>query len=239
MPHSLAAPVTTSPTASAAGTGRPGVVAVFDLDGTLTYRDTFIPWVLGFVAPRPTRWWRLLVFLPLGLAVLCGARDRGMLKAWLLRALAGGAEAAVLDRWSQIYAQRVVDQQLRQGAVAALLQHQAEGHHVIILPASVDAYVPRIGALLGVNEVICTGVRWRADGRLDGRLTTPNRQGTEKAIVLQALRERWPGNTFAAYGNTSGDLPHLRLVEHPLLVNGNARARRRAAALQIPTDEWP
>ena len=119
MPHSLAAPVTTSPTASAAGTGRPGVVAVFDLDGTLTYRDTFIPWVLGFVAPRPTRWWRLLVFLPLGLAVLCGARDRGMLKAWLLRALAGGAEAAVLDRWSQIYAQRVVDQQLRQGAVAA------------------------------------------------------------------------------------------------------------------------
>lgn len=219
--------------------GASPVVAVFDLDGTLTYRDTFVPWLLGFVARHPARWWRLLAFLPIGIAVLCGVRDRGRLKSWLLRAFAGGVDSAVLDRWSAAQVQRVVETQLRPGAVATLRAHQAAGDHVILLSASVDAYVPRIGSLLGITEVICTGVRWHVDGRLDGRLTTANRQGEEKAEVLRGLRERFPGRVFAAYGNTTGDLPHLRLTDRPLLVNGNASARRRAESLGIPVDEWP
>lgn len=226
------------PTGSRAAGASPAV-AVFDLDGTLTYRDTFVPWLLGFVAHHPARWWRLLAFLPIGVAIVLGVRDRGRLKSWLLRAFAGGVDSAVLDRWSALQVQRVVASQLRPGAVATLCAHQAAGDHVILLSASVDAYVPRIGSLLGITEVICTGVRWHEDGRLDGRLTTANRQGEEKAIVLRALRERFPGRVFAAYGNTTGDLPHLRLVERPLLVNGNASARRHAEALGIPVDEWP
>ena len=214
-------------------------VAVFDLDGTLTYRDTFVPWLLGFVAAHPLQWWRLLALLPIGIAIVCGVRDRGRLKSWLLRAFAGGVDSAVLDRWSATQVQQVVETQLRAGAVATLRAHQAAGDHVILLSASVDAYVPRIGSLLGITDVICTGVRWHEDGRLDGRLTTANRQGEEKAVVLRAVRERFPGRVFAAYGNTTGDLPHLRLVERPLLVNGNASAKRKAAALGIATDEWP
>jgi HAD superfamily phosphoserine phosphatase-like hydrolase len=181
----------------------------------------------------------LLAFLPIGIAIVCGVRDRGRLKSWVLRAFAGGVDSAVLDRWSAAQVQQVVETQLRTGAVATLRAHQAAGDHVILLSASVDAYVPRIGSLLGITEVICTGVRWHEDGRLDGRLTTANRQGEEKAVVLRALRERFPGRVFAAYGNTTGDLPHLRLVERPLLVNGNASAKRQAAALGIATDEWP
>ena len=177
--------------------------------------------------------------LPIGIAIVCGVRDRGRLKSWLLRAFAGGVDSAVLDRWSATQVQQVVETQLRAGAVATLRAHQAAGDHVILLSASVDAYVPRIGSLLGITDVICTGVRWHEDGRLDGRLTTANRQGEEKAVVLRALRERFPGRVFAAYGNTTGDLPHLRLVERPLLVNGNASAKRQAAALGIATDEWP
>jgi phosphatidylglycerophosphatase C len=214
-------------------------VAVFDLDGTLTYRDTFIPWLFGFVRRQPRRWWRFLGLLPIGLAATLGVRDRGRLKSWLLRVLAGGADSALLDAWSRDYAARVVAGQIRSEALATLQHHVAAGDHVIVLSASVDAYVPRIAALLGAHETLCTGVRWREDGRLDGRLTTANRQGEEKAVVLRSLRERFPGRPFAAYGNTSGDLPHLRLAERPLLVNANRRARRRARHLGIPTAEWP
>lgn len=225
--------------ASATVSAEAGGVAVFDLDGTLTYRDTFMPWLLGYVTARPGRWWRLLGLLPVGLAAALGVHDRGRLKSWLLRLLAGGTDSAVLDAWSCEYAARIVREQIRPEALATLQRHLAAGDHVIVLSASVDAYVPRIAALLGAHETICTGVRWREDGRLDGRLTTPNRQGEAKAEVLRGLRERFPGKSFAAYGNTTGDLPHLRLVEHPLLVNGNAGARRRANALGIPTNEWP
>ena len=92
--------------------GASSAVAVFDLDGTLTYRDTFVPWLLGFVAAHPVRWWRLLAFLPIGIAIVCGVRDRGRLKSWLLRAFAGGVDSAVLDRWSAAQVQQVVETQL-------------------------------------------------------------------------------------------------------------------------------
>ncbi|MFM7066981.1 MAG: HAD-IB family phosphatase [Gammaproteobacteria bacterium] len=224
--------------ASASPAAGAAVVAVFDLYGTLTYRDTFIPWLLGYTLRQPTHWWRLLGLVPIGFAAAVGVRDRGRLKSWLLRVLAGGSDSAALDCWSRDYAARVVATSIRPAAREALQRHLAAGDHVIVLSASVDAYVPRIAALLGVHETICTGVRWREDGRLDGRLTTPNRQGEEKALVLRALRERFAGCRFAAYGNTAGDLPHLRLADAPLLVNANGRARRQAVHLGIPTADW-
>lgn len=217
----------------------PRAVAVFDLDGTLTYRDTFLPWLLGYVRARPGRWWRLPALLLIGAAAALGVRDRGRLKAWLMRTLAGGAAQADLAVYSRAYAEQVCADEIRAGALAALRQHLAAGDHVVVLSASVDAYVPLIASRLGAAEVICTGVRWHTDGTLDGRLATANRQGEEKAVVLRELRTRHPAASFSAYGNTSGDLPHLRLVERPLLVNGSARARRQADALGIPTGDWP
>jgi phosphoserine phosphatase len=42
-----------------------------------------------------------------------------------------------------------------------------------------------------------------------------------------------------AYGNSLSDIPHLRLADRALLVNGNAGARRAAARAGIPTADWP
>jgi phosphoserine phosphatase len=47
--------------------------AVFDLDGTITYRDTLFPLVLRLLSRRPLRLLRLLRVLP---AVVRFARDR-------------------------------------------------------------------------------------------------------------------------------------------------------------------
>jgi phosphoserine phosphatase len=42
----------------------------------------------------------------------------------------------------------------------------------------------------------------------------------------------------AAYGNAGSDLDHLRLADHPLLVNAPASARRQAAKLGVPCAYW-
>jgi phosphoserine phosphatase len=42
----------------------------------------------------------------------------------------------------------------------------------------------------------------------------------------------------AAYGNAASDIAHLKLVEHGVLVNGSAAARREAARAQITCTEW-
>jgi HAD superfamily phosphoserine phosphatase-like hydrolase len=122
-------------------------------------------------------------------------------------------------------------------ALAAIRRHRDAGHHLVLMSASVDFYVPEFGRQLGFDEVISTGVAWNGD-HLDGTLTTPNRRGEEKAVCLRAIvAARGDGETFA-YGNSDSDLPHLRLAKHGLLVNGSVAARREAAALGVPCAEW-
>ena len=81
-------------------------------------------------------------------------------------------------------------------------------------------------------------MRWNGE-RLDGHLSTPNRRGEEKRVVVSALLARLAPTRSAAYGNAASDLAHLVLVDAPLLVNGNAGARRQALALGVPVAEWP
>ena len=115
--------------------------------------------------------------------------------------------------------------------------HRRAGDRLVLLSASPDLYVPRIGALLGFATTICTEMIWHGE-RLDGALKTLNRRGEEKRRCIEALRAQYPAASIAAYGNSASDLPHLCVATHPLLVNGNSAARREAAARGVPVADW-
>ena len=212
-------------------------VAIFDLDGTLTWHDTFIGFMVGYVRRRPARWlrsWRL----PLAFArYLAGGMDRGLLKQRIIQLFMRGDERASIDRWAETFAEMTVRTGCRDEALALLRDHQRAGDFVVLLSASPDLYVPRIGTVLGVNRTLCTEIAFDGE-RLSGTLLTPNRRGEEKRRCLADLKREFPDATISAYGNSSSDLPHLVEVEHPLLVNGNARAQRQAQRLKIPVAEW-
>lgn len=129
----------------------------------------------------------------------------------------------------------------RRGCYAQALDqvaaHRAAHHHLVLLSASTDLYVPRLGEALGFAQVVCTGVEWAGDA-LVGNLTTPNRRGQEKVRVLSQLRAQWPGVPVIAYGNAASDIAHLRLADQGFLVNGNSHARRVAASVGVPCLTW-
>lgn len=214
----------------------PKRLAVFDLDGTITRYDTLVPYVFGYLFRRPWRLPRALLVLPAAAAFGLRLIGRGTVKAALLRATLGGVPRGQLERWTAEFVPRVLGSGTFADAREAIARHAREGDHLVLMSASVDLYVPAIARALGFHESICTGVRWR-DGRLDGRLSTPNRHGEEKARCLRELRQRRPGEA-AAYGNAASDLPHLKLVEHGMLVNGSAHARRAASRAGIACIEW-
>jgi len=214
------------------------VVAVFDLDGTITRRDTLYPYVWRYLARRPWRLARLLGVVPAALGYLLGHRDRGRLKEALLRHTLRGESRAAIAAWNAAWLPRVIERELLPGAVAALAHHRERGDLLVLMSASVDLYVPKLGELLGFGRVICTGVLWKGE-RLDGALTTPNRRGEEKARCLAQLRaELAPVASITAYGNSDSDLPHLRLAERGVLVNGGRRVRAEAATLGIECVDW-
>lgn len=211
-------------------------IAVFDLDGTITRRDTFVPYLRGWLRRHPARRRRLATAAAV-IRYLATGRDRGRLKSDLLRACMGGAERAEVDAWSDEFVAGLDALSMCPGALAAIASHRAAGDRLVLLSASVDLYVPKIGRRLGFDETICTGVAWR-DGQLEGGLTTANRRGDEKRRCVDALRQRFPGARFAAYGNSRSDLAHLSAVELPALVNGGRRAIRSARRLGIRVEDW-
>jgi phosphatidylglycerophosphatase C len=212
-------------------------VALFDLDGTLTWRDTFLPFLLGFVRRRPHRafgLWRL----PIALVRYWRDRDRGALKSSIIRMLMRGEKHSVLDAWAHSYvADLKPKSRFRPLALAVVETHRAAGDHLVLLSASPDLYVPLIGELLGFERTLCTEIEWQGE-RLDGRLKSPNRRGEEKLRCLAWLREQYPDSPVIAYGNSASDLDHLRQADRALLVNADSAARRLAAKWHIAVSYW-
>jgi phosphatidylglycerophosphatase C len=214
-----------------------GRLAVFDLDGTITRHDSFVPYVLGFLKRRPWRVPRLLLALPAVVGFFLQLVGRGPLKSAIIRAALGGVTRTDLERWNQRYVPRLLADGLFPQALQAIAAHRAAGDTLILMSASPDLYVPEVGRRLGFTQTICTGVRWQ-DDRLDGHLGTENRRGEEKTRCLEALRRAHPGMPVTAYGNTGSDLPHLARAERGVLVNGSASSRRHAADIGVQTVDW-
>jgi phosphatidylglycerophosphatase C len=213
-------------------------VAVFDLDGTLTWSDTLRLFLLSYLRRNPRRLIRLwrLPFILAGFLAL--DRDRGRLKSRVIRMVLGGAARPVIDAFADAFVHELKPRRrLRTAALAMLEAHRAAGDRLVLLSASPDIYVPAIGRSLGFERTLCTEIEWRGD-RLDGALKSPNRRGAEKLRCLTWLRSQYPDLPVVAYGNSASDLDHMRQADRALLVNGNAVARSLAAQWGIPTSNW-
>jgi len=199
-------------------------LAIFDLDGTITRSDTLQHYIAGFLLRRkPARLWRVpLLLLPL-LRYCVDGGDRGPLKSGVIRLVLGGLPRAELDDWNRIFVARLLNGGVFAEALEQIKRQRDAGAHLVLLSASPDLYVPAIGAALGFDETICTEVRWRADGRLDGSLASANRRGEEKARCVRALLQQHAATSSVACGNSRADLPHLRLVSEGVYVNGSAQ----------------
>jgi phosphatidylglycerophosphatase C len=206
---------------------------VFDLDGTITRRDTLLPYVMGFPTSVTRKTLGMLKLVGTLLLFMIGLRDHGDVKGAFIHGTLRGETRTRVAEWTAQFVPSVLQKGVFADALQAIAQHKREGARLVLMSASTDLYVPAIAQALGFDEVICTGVRWNAD-RLDGRLSTPNRRGEDKTHCFEALKLAHPGLTTAAYGNAGSDLSHMRLADRPLLVNASAGARRRAAELGIP-----
>jgi phosphatidylglycerophosphatase C len=213
------------------------VIALFDLDGTITRGDTLWPYVWGYLRRRPRRLGGLVHVLPTLARFALGRADRGALKSALIRATLGGSGREELAAWTDAYVARIEREAVHSEARRRIERHRAAGDLLVLLSASPDLYVPELARALGFDAVVCTELTWQ-DGRLEGQLLTPNRRAEEKERCLAQLQEEHPSATVAAYANAASDIPHLRMAQRPLLVNGNRAARRLARRYGIPCARW-
>jgi phosphatidylglycerophosphatase C len=183
------------------------VVVAFDFDGTLSNRDNFVPFLLRF-AGTPTVARALAVGgLRVGRAGRAGW-TRDALKAAVLEHAVRSREAADLEATAHAFAADVLERHLRAEAVERADWHRTQGHRLVIVSASLAAYVRPIGEQLRFDAVLATELEVGPDGRLTGRIDGRNVRGAEKARLLDDWLARDLPDTKPfvwAYGDSSGD----------------------------------
>lgn len=199
-----------------------GNLAIFDLDGTITRRDTLTPFIAGFLWRHPWRLWRWIPCLVPLLRYAAGQRDRGALKTSVIQLTLGGVANAQLASWAVHFTRRLLQTGLYAEALECIAAHQRSHDHLVLLSASPNLYAPQVAQALGFDACICTEVRWRSDDRLDGALSSANRRGAEKARCVGVLLAEHQPLLSYAYGNSPADLEHLQMVSSGTYVNGSS-----------------
>jgi phosphatidylglycerophosphatase C len=185
------------------------VVAAFDLDGTLTRRDTLLPFLLKACGPAATYRAVLGVSLLLVRALAGGERRDAAKEALLVRLLAG-RPVEPLAEVAEAFADDVMPL-LRPEMIERVTEHRRAGHELVIVSASPELYVAPLGRRLGFDAVLGTRLETDAEGRLTGRLQGANCRGPEKVVRLR----QWLGDESAevwAYGDSRGDREMLALA---------------------------
>lgn len=189
----------------------PITVVVFDFDGTLTWTDTFAPFLRHVVGRR-----RFAAGLVKHRRILRGYMrgtvDNATAKTALLTEFLKGLSEEELRDAGAAYAGQIRRNQLNPLAVQALNQHLRKGHRVIISSASLHAYVDPIAQLLDVPTVCATRLEV-VDGHLTGALDGPNCWGPEKVNRLEPLLPRDMPFQLIAYGDSRGDKELLALAD--------------------------
>ena len=197
--------------------GRP-VVAAFDVDGTLTTRDCVVPF-LQRMSGR-ARLVSRIAARPLALTGAAIRRDRDRFKALAMRAAFTGRATAAVEALGATFAEHVHGSWLRPDTPRRLAWHQSEGHRIVLVSASLGAYLHPLGALLGVDDVLCTEAVVGDDGRYTGAMVGANCRGPEKVRRLRAwmAAEGLDDATLWAYGDSAGDRELLASADQPFLV---------------------
>lgn len=213
-------------------------VAIFDLDGTITRRDTYTAFLLRSLGHRPSRLVPALV-LPLAVtAHLAGLRDNAWLKVRFLATILGGVERSELQDLTGPFVADLLQHGLRDRARAAIDTHRSAGDFVVLATASFDFYATEIGQTLGFDAVVCTRSEWSGD-RLVPVLATGNCHGLTKADRVKELLVRLPARgRLTVYTDSHADLPILSMADDPVTVNPTRRLAAVAAERGYRVEDW-
>jgi phosphatidylglycerophosphatase C len=199
------------------------VVAAFDFDGTLSTRDNLAPFLRRLVGTRRLA----LALLRISPKLVAGALEdlrRDPAKVALMRRLFTGADPDAVGRCAEAFATDVVAHHLRPETLERVEWHRRQGHALVIVSASLAAYLRPIGERLGFDAVLATDLERGPDGRLTGELAGANVRRAEKARRLDAWLEGRPAFVWA-YGDSRGDRELFERSDRPVRVGGRRGSR--------------
>ena len=194
--------------------GNKPIVAAFDFDGTLTRRETLLPFLLhtlGAVAVAR----HALMLSPTLAGYALHLIHNDVAKERVFVQCLGGMRLNELQQEGERFAASALPGLLRDTAMRRLEWHKQQGHRCVVISASLELYVRPWAIKFGFDDVIATRLEMRADGCITGKLSGANCFGIEKVRRLETLLGNRDNYTLYAYGDSRGDRELLSWADHP------------------------
>lgn len=214
-------------------------VAVFDLDGTITRRDTYVDFLLycfrcmpGRLLSAPLLVWALVLYK-------AGFRSNHWLKARFLGLIAGGVDSDKLEVLASHFCKKVLRHDVKKGALDEIQKLKAEGYKIVIATASFGFYVEKLATALEADALLCSNARLDDNGCIKGELQGLNCIGEEKARRVQELLcdKGWT-HVERAYSDHKVDLPLLKMSNIAVVVDPKPATESVAGEYDFQIVRW-
>jgi len=187
-------------------------LAIFDFDGTLTSKDTFLELIKyhnGFF-----RYWLGIIQLsPIILLHLMNVIPNWRAKECVLSFFFKGISLEEFESLCEAFAKKSIPSIIKLEAQLKLDWHKMQGHDIAIVSASAENWLK---AWCESNNVTLVATRLEIEnGCLTGRLMGKNCYGPEKLV---RLKERYNLECYSeiyVYGDSRGDREILSIATHP------------------------
>lgn len=188
------------------------VLAVFDFDGTLSYHDSFVPFLKYAFGPYVFTRKIASLLLP-SLAYLSGRISRDQLKERLIAHFLTGVSEAWFNQQAQAFCEQRWPKLLRPSGIQGVAAEVAAGHEVTLCSASPELLLRPFAAKLNV-KLIATQLEV-VNGYLTGAITGVNCRCASKVQRLQVVYGDLDQYHLRAWGDTAGDKQLLAAAQDP------------------------
>lgn len=187
------------------------ILALFDFDGTITYKDSFFEFLRHCFGNFRTIL-GLIIMSPIIFGYLFKIISNNRAKEKLFTYFFKDMPEEVFSDLGRSFSINEIDNFLRPEAMKRIDWHKNKNHRVIVVSASIEDWLLSWCEQNDI-ELISTRVELK-DGLLTGRFDTPNCYGEEKVRRLKAIFSSKNYIYKYAYGDSEGDRELLQLAEN-------------------------
>lgn len=178
-------------------------IAVFDLDGTLTTKDTLLEFI-KFACGVPRFYWGFLLFCPILILMKLHLFPNWKAKQLFFSHFFKGWEYNDFKAKGQLFANEIEKMENRK-MLEKLNDHLNHSDVVYVISASIFEWVQPWCEKIGVSRVLATQIEVDANGIISGRFATKNCYGKEKVRRLLEVEPERHSYILYAYGDSRGD----------------------------------
>jgi HAD superfamily hydrolase (TIGR01490 family) len=196
------------------------IVAYFDFDGTITRRDTLLPFVLYVVGFIKFFSKLHLVLMVLFLYVM-KVFDNEKAKEFFLTIMLKGLTEEYLEKRAYRFAVKRLDRYIKADVYAKLEYHLEHRQQIILVSANLAIYLRYWAKKHKLTDVIATELDF-CNGVATGKLATRNCYGRHKVSRIRDYLKAQPQQFIYSYGygNSHGDYALLSYVNEGYWISG-------------------